>query len=96
MQFLEITEEEYRTFWENHPLKTFLSAPEIGKLRKSNGWNVYFVGVKEHKKLVASAMLVSHKRHFGKWEFYSPRGILVDYENEKLLKIFFRRNKKVC
>jgi len=94
MQFLEITEEEYRTFWENHPLKTFLSAPEIGKLRKSNGWNVYFVGVKDRKKLVASAMLVSHKRHFGKWEFYSPRGVLVDYQNEELLKYFLEEIKK--
>ena len=49
MQFIEITEEKYRAFWENHPLKTFLSAPEIGSLRKSNGWDVYFVGVEDKK-----------------------------------------------
>ena len=73
MQFLEITEKEYRKFWENHPLKTFLSAPEIGKLRKSNGWSVYFVGVKDSNKVIAAAMLVSHIRHFGKYEFYAPR-----------------------
>ena len=84
MQFLEITEKEYRKFWENHPLKTFLSAPEIGELRKSNGWDVYFVGVKENSDIVAAAMIVSHKRHFGKYEFYSPRGVLVDYENKEL------------
>lgn len=88
MQFIEITEEKYRAFWENHPLKTFLSAPEIGSLRKSNGWDVYFVGVEDKKKLIAAAMLVSHKRHFGKYEFYSPRGVLVDYENEDLLHYF--------
>ena len=34
MKFQEITEKEYRKFWENHPLKTFLSAPEISKLRE--------------------------------------------------------------
>lgn len=93
MQFLEITEKEYRKFWENHPLKTFLSAPEIGELRKSNGWDVYFVGVKENSDIVAAAMIVSHKRHFGKYEFYSPRGVLVDYENKELLDCFFKEIK---
>ena len=28
MEFVELTEKEYRKFWENHPLKTFLSATE--------------------------------------------------------------------
>ena len=93
MQFLEITEEEYRKFWENHPLKTFLSAPEIGELRKSNGWDVYFVGVKDNNDVVAAAMIVSHKRHFGKYEFYSPRGVLVDYENKELLDYFLKEIK---
>ena len=93
MQFLEITEKEYRKFWENHPLKTFLSAPEIGELRKSNGWDVYFVGVKDDNDLVAAAMIVSHKRHFGKYEFYSPRGVLVDYENKELLDCFLNEIK---
>ena len=93
MQFLEITEKEYRKFWENHPLKTFLSAPEIGKLRKSNGWSVYFVGVKDSNKVIAAAMLVSHIRHFGKYEFYAPRGVLVDYEDKELLNYFLNNIK---
>lgn len=94
MQFTEITKERYHKFWENHPLKTFLSAPEIGDLRKSSGWDVYYVGVEDNKKLVAAAMIVSHKRHFGKYEFYSPRGVLVDYENEDLLHYFLDEIKK--
>lgn len=94
MQFIEITKERYHKFWENHPLKTFLSAPEIGDLRKSSGWDVYYVGVEDNKKLVAAAMIVSHKHHFGKYEFYSPRGVLVDYENEDLLHYFLDEIKK--
>ena len=74
MEFVELTEKEYRTFWENHPLKTFLSAPEISELRKKSGWETYFVGVKEKKKVIAASMLFSIKRHFNKYEFYSPRG----------------------
>lgn len=94
MQFREISEEKYRKFWENHPLKSFLSSPEIGKLRKSNGWDVYFIGVEKDKKLVAATMLVSHKRHFGKYEFYAPRGILVDFYDKDLVHYFVLEIKK--
>ena len=37
MKFDTITEDDYRKFWENHPLKSFLSAPEISELRKKQG-----------------------------------------------------------
>ena len=50
MDFVELTEKEYQKFWENHPLKTFLSAPKIAKLREKSNWKSYFVGVKENKK----------------------------------------------
>ena len=94
MKFQEITEKEYQKFWENHPLKTFLSAPEISKLREKNGWNTYFVGVKKGNKLVAATMLFSHKRHFGKYEFYSPRGYLLDFNDKELLDFFTVELKK--
>lgn len=88
MQFIEISKEEYRKFWENHPLKSFLSAPEIGDLRKSHGWDVYYVAVKDEENIIAASLLLGHKRHFGKYEFYAPRGILADFLNEEVLKFF--------
>ena len=94
MKFQEITEKEYRDYWENHPLKTFLSAPEISKLREKSDWITYYVGVKEKNKIIAATMLLSHKRHFGKYEFYSPRGFLLDFKDEKLLSFFTEELKK--
>lgn len=94
MKFQEITEKEYRTFWENHQYKTFLSSPEISKLREKQDWTTYYVGVKEDKKLIAATMLLSHKRHFGKCEFYSPRGYLLDFNNKELLDFFTNELKK--
>ena len=94
MEFLEITEEEYRVFWETHPLKTFLSAPEISKLREKSGWKTYFLGVRNEKKLIAATMVFAHKRHFGKYEFYSPRGFLLDFNNNELLSFFTNNIKK--
>ncbi len=93
MEFLEITEEEYTKFWENHPLKTFLSSPKISKLREKSNWKTYYVGVKDGKELVAASMLFSHARHFGVSEFYSPRGFLLDFNNKELVE-FMTKNVK--
>ena len=95
MKFQEITEKEYREFWETHPLKTFLSAPEISKLREKSNWETYYVGIKEDKKLIAATMLLSHKRHFGKYEFYSPRGFLLDFKDENVLSFFTEELKNI-
>lgn len=94
MKFVEINKDDYRAFWENHPLKTFLSAPEISDLRKKSGWESYFVGVKDKNRLVAAAMIFSHKRHLGKYEFYSPRGLLVDFSDREVLGFFLKEIKK--
>lgn len=88
MEFFELTEKEYQEYWENHPLKTFLSSIEIGKLRQKRNWNVNYVGIKDNNILYGAAMLLSKKKHLNKYEFYSPRGFLVDYSNKELLNYF--------
>lgn len=94
MEFVELTEKEYKKYWEDHPLKTFLSAPEISELRKKSNWDTYYVGVKEKNKVIAATMLLSHIRHFGKYEFYSPRGYLLDFNNRELVDYFTNELKK--
>ena len=94
MKFEIIKESEYRKYWERHPLKTFLSAPEISELRKRNNWETFYVGVKEGNKLIAATMLLSHKRHFNRYEFYSPRGYLLDFKNKELVEFFTKELKK--
>ena len=94
MNFTELTEKEYRKYWENHPLKTFLSAVEIAKLRKKSNWNVNYVGVKKDNKIIAATMLLSHKRKFNTYEFYSPRGFLLDFNNQELVDYFTKEVKK--
>ena len=94
MEFVELKENEFRNFLDSHPCKTFLQTPEIGKLRETLGWNVNYVGVKDKKKILCATMLVSKLRHFGQYEFYSPRGFLIDFEDEKLLTFFTKELKK--
>lgn len=94
MKFVELTEEEYTHFWQEHQLKTFLSSPKIGKLREKSNWKTYFVGVKENKKILCAAMLVSKKKYFNRYEFYSPRGLLIDFNDFNLLTFFTKELTK--
>ncbi len=93
MEFCTLTEKEFRKFLEKSPERTFLQTPEIGKLREKSGWSIHYLGVKKEKKVIAASMFVSITRHFGYKEFYSPRGLLVDYHDKELLE-FFTNNIK--
>ena len=88
MEFLELTEEEFRNYLNKSEERTFLQTPEIGKLREKSGWTVSYLGVKNKGEVVAAAMFTSITRHFGKKEFYAPRGLLLDYSNQELLAFF--------
>ncbi len=94
MEFVEITRKEYEKYWEKSDQKNFLNCSKIADLRTFSGWDTYYVGVKDGKKLVAATFLSSHKRHFGKYVFYSPRGPLLDYHNKELVDFFFNSVKK--
>ena len=94
MTFGEIKEEEFRKFLDGHQLKTFVQTPEMAKIRKEFGYNYYYVGVKDKSCLVAASMIGSRKNRFGMYEFYAPRGLLVDYENYDVLSFFTKELKK--
>ncbi len=94
MKFCVLDEEEFRSFLDQHPLKSFLQTPEIAHLKEKAGWNVHYVGIKENDKIVAASMMVSRKRYLGRYEFYAPRGFLIDFENEPLLALFTDEIKK--
>jgi len=94
MNLCELTETEFRNFLDNHPLKSFLQTPEIAKLREKNGWKKYYVGLKQNDEIMGATMMISGGNFMGKSIFYAPRGILIDYKNKELLKIFIELLKK--
>lgn len=100
MELKEITEKKFTEYAKKSPYRNFMQTKEIGSLRELNGWAKYFLGLYDNKKLVGVTLLVGKKRHFNKWEFYAPRGPLLDYTNKntletflKLLKDFAKKNQ---
>ena len=94
LKFVELSEKEFEAFASNHPLRTFMQTKEIAELRKLNGYDVYYVGVKKDKKILCATMMSSIKSYFGFRKFYSPRGFLIDYNDTELLSFFTHEIKK--
>lgn len=93
MRFCELQENEFRSFLDNHPLRTFIQTPEMAWVRKQNGYNNCYVGVKKDNKIIAASMIGYHKGPLGYFEYYAPRGLLVDYEDETTLSFFTKELK---
>ncbi len=94
MEFMILTEEEFRNFSDTHPLKNFIQTPEMAHIRKQLGYEYWYIGVKEKEEIKAATMIGAKTTRFGKKEFYAPRGLLIDYEDSKLLQFFTDSIKK--
>ncbi len=90
MKFRELSIKEFNKYLDKSDLKTFLQSP----MMDNSDTVSYYVGVEENKNIIAAARLTSKKRKFGYNYFSSPKGLLLDYHNEKLLKFFTDNLKK--
>ncbi len=94
MKFTNLTKEEFEQFSLAHPCGTFHQMVGWGELKKRYGWNYHIVGLKDDKKIYAAALLLE-KHLFGPYcLLYSPRGYLLDFENDKLLERFTKEIKQ--
>jgi len=94
MEFVKLTEQEYRDFYNSYENSSFMQSIELGNLKKMYNQEVHLVGIKDEGKVVAASLLLSSKTIFNKKTFYSPRGLMVDYHNFELLDFFVSNLKK--
>ncbi len=88
MKIEELNSKEYDKFASKNKYLTFYQKEYWGKLKEKNGWGYKLVGMKKDNKVVAATLLLFKKFPFGLKLFYAPRGVLIDYDDRKLLKEF--------
>lgn len=88
MKIEELESNEYEEYISKNKYTTFYQKEYWGKLKKDGGWNYKLVGMKKNNKIVGATLLLFKNLPLGLKLFYSPRGFLINYNDEELLKEF--------
>lgn len=79
---------------ENSSIGSIMQESKWAKVK--DNWSSYRVGVLDDDKLVASGLVLVRDLILGYKLYYLPRGPILDYEDEELLKFFFDNLKKMA
>lgn len=93
MEFItDITPQEHDEFVKAHPLCNLLQSSRWAMVK--DNWDHAIVGVKDKGKLVASTLVLIKRLPLSFSVFYTPRGPIMDYENDALVSFFFDHMKR--
>lgn len=90
MQIILLDEVRFDQFAISHPRHNYYQTTNYGRLMSKNGYNAYYLGLADNigEIKAATLMLVKNdakeKRKMG----YAPRGFLIDWNDENLVKEF--------
>ena len=88
MEFIEnVSEKEYNEFLKKNK-SHFMQTREYGEIRSAKGYIPHFVGLKDDKKIVCTALLLEKRLPLKQKFYYVPCGYTIDYNNHELLKSF--------
>lgn len=91
--------DRYNQFISNHPHGHFLQLWEWGQVKKGTGWEPLPLVLEENGEIKASLLILKRDIRLPgikKCIFYSPRGPVVDPENEELCSLLFAGVKSVA
>ena len=93
-QFCILNENEYKDFQEKSAQRSFMNSIEAINLKKTNGWDVEYAGVKEDGRLIAATPL-TYIPVMKVYRFcHAQGGLLADYSDMETLTFFTEELKK--
>lgn len=85
----EISVQQYDKYAINHELANYYQSSYYGNLMSKFGYEAKYIGYKDkHGELKAATLLLIKKIKYICKYAYAPKGFLIDYNNENLLKDF--------
>ena len=85
----EIDDKTHDQFLTGHPKEHFMQTSTWGQIKSQTTWKYSIVGLFNDDKLLASTLLLKRKMPIiNKYMFYAPRGFIIDFEDQELLKEF--------
>ncbi len=95
MEIKELTIQAFNLFRENSPLKSYMQSEEYARLMAENHYNYDFVGLVNEENVIVAASLILWKKIGLNMKYgYAPKGFLINYYDENLLKTFTSKLKE--
>ena len=95
MKLVTLSKEEFKKFADKHEQITFHQTTQWADLKLKTGWIPHYIGLEENKNIIGGALILAKKLPIIKKKIlYSPRGFLIDYKNNDVLKYFTKEIKK--
>lgn len=89
MRIVELKIDEFDEYSLNHELGNYCQTSMYAKVMGEMGFNYDYIALLDDTKQIAAASLILYKKIGVFYKYaYAPRGFLIDYEDEELLKIF--------
>ena len=89
MKIIELTISDFEKFVDNHPLRNYAQTSKYAKVMGEKGYLYDYIGYTDDSNNLVAASLILTKK-IGAFEkfAYAPKGFLINYYDENLLKMF--------
>lgn len=95
MKIKHLSLAEFDTYANNHPLRSYHQTSSYGIMMAENGFDYDLIGfVNETNNILAAALILIKKIDLFNKYGYAPKGFLIDYHNQELVKAFTNALKK--
>lgn len=97
IRFCEIEAKIHDEFMQTHPKEHFMQCSLWAEVKKTSGWTSSIVGLYQDEKLVASSLLLFRTIPLIHSKIcYAPRGYVIDFDNQPLVRMFTDKLKEYC
>ena len=93
MKIVSLKPNEFEQFTKNHPLKNYYQTIEYGNLMKNFGFNALYIGIIHNKKIIGASLILNRPIFMGFKYGYAPRGLLINYNDYKLIPEIVKKLK---
>ena len=87
MRIITLKEKEFNDFSSKHKYNTYYQSSLYAEFAKNNEqYNIHYLGFVDNNERLVGASLMLYKSLFWGYKYaYAPRGILIDYEDPKII-----------
>lgn len=95
MKIKELTIQAFEEYTKNNPLRNYMQSVEYARFMGENKYNYDYIGLIDDDGVIMAASLILWKKiGLGMRYGYAPKGFLINYYDEALLKIFTEKLKE--